>query len=371
MNIEGDLYSLMMEQYNDDEIDQNSCYNESEISEKLDLESHKVPESVNSYPLSGIGSVSPNSIKLDEVLSICRALSHSVSFLTIEVHDLQCKLEYLTSQITSVETPITVNPNKSVTRSDNVRSSLSPIPSKLAKVVTSRPLNTTTTDTTVPYNNHAQVYSATFIGILNTIQRKVESLAEVPFPGSLVSSMNMLTKILQAIESHVDEVNLHNTLHNSKLMEVLKRKSKQYILPISGHTIAGLRDTAQFRDYYRTMCTVLPYLRKVGELLPPPSSDVLTLISDSIVDDDCNFDIDISKVTVRLQNETEKIVSTIPHNCIKEYVTLRISDVPLHEAYERAISKSKIRSSLTSRDITTTSQRMVHQLIPKFELEPE
>ncbi|KAJ3220939.1 hypothetical protein HK099_003898 [Clydaea vesicula] len=208
----------------------------------------------------------------------------------------------------------------------------------------------------VRYNENAQVFSAIILGIITYIQERIEIARNGSYTKGFSECYNRFTRTISMVcKSTNPIIVIPRVLKDKELLSILRRKSKNDILRIDGHTLLSLRNTRLHTDIFRTLTEIFRLLKMMPEILPPPASEIILGISDNLVSDNGTILIDFNNIMIRNATADETAYQSLPLDCIKYYVPLRLSNVMPINAKSRSIElykEDKARKASAAGNIT-------------------
>ncbi|KAJ3382890.1 hypothetical protein HDU92_004518 [Lobulomyces angularis] len=194
----------------------------------------------------------------------------------------------------------------------------------------------------VRYNENAQVFSAIILGVITYIQERIEIARNGSYTRGFSECYNRFTRTISMVcKSTNPIIVIPRVLKDKELLSILRRKNKNDILRIDGHTLLSLRNTRLHTDIFRTLTEIFRLLKMMPEVLPPPASEIILGISDNLVSDNGTILIDFNNIIIRNATTDESAYQTLPLDCIKYYVPLRLSNVMPINARSKSIELYK------------------------------
>lgn len=142
----------------------------------------------------------------------------------------------------------------------------------------------------IKIRENAQLFSAIVLGLTAWIRDRVETRTERIFDAGLKERFNDFTKVISNIAKYASPPRkVPRILCDKDVVLRFSRSKDGTLKKVNGSSLKTFRNYQSQSDIFRSLCNFVVLLKMMPECLPPPGSDVISVIGEGLIDDEGNL----------------------------------------------------------------------------------
>ena len=200
------------------------------------------------------------------------------------------------------------------------------------------------------FPSRSDVFARILVSLCSSIQTMAEEATGEVFTLSIGSKYNRLKRVIGAIANHPGSkvsMPLRSSVSMRLVAKMLAAREDQPFPVVTGYTFTSIAQSNATVDVFRCFQNIILALRKLPEIMPNPSSDIVRMIGTRISTPDGRLDIDVGRLHRRVDTQDELTASSVEFIGIHAYVTARLDGRSVGESLANSCRfDSKVRPSV-------------------------